>query len=405
MDDIELMQLALGISSPWYITEVELNIKQRRIDIYIDFLKGSRFSCECGEKECKVYDTREREWRHLDFFQYKAYLHSRVPRIECYKCGVKQVKVPWAREGSGFTLLFEALLLQLAKEMSVLSVSRHTEVNPDSVWRILGHYVNSAIKETDLSKVKKVGLDECSKQKGHKYITTFCDLDEAKVIYVAEGKDANTVKEFKEHLEAHKGSVEQIEQVCCDMSVAYISGVEKNLPKAKITFDKYHVMALINEAVDEVRRDEVKENSLLKDTRYIWLKNPENLTEKQRDKFTSIKGLDLKTAKAYQIKIALQRLWEYKYCKVAQEYLKSWYNWAIRSRIHQIKEVAKTIKRHWDGILAFIESRISNGIVEGINSKIKTALKRAYGFKSFEYYKTIIYLIAGKLNFKLPTQC
>ncbi len=404
MNDIKLMQLALGINSPWYITEVKLNIKQKRIDIYIDFLSGSKFSCECGEKECKVYDTKQREWRHLDFFQYKAYLHARVPRIECCKHGVKQIQVHWAREGSGFTLLFEALLLQLGKEMSVASVSRHAGLHPDSVWRVLGHYVNSAIKETDLSKVKKVGLDECSKQKGHKYITTFCDLEESKVIYVAEGKDANTVKEFKEHLETHKGNVEQIKQVCCDMSKAYIKGIEENLQDAEITYDRYHVMALINSAVDEVRREEVKKNSILHSTRYIWLKNPDNLTEKQKEEFKDIKDLDLKTVRAYQIKIALQRLWEYKYYKVAEEYLKSWYNWAIRSRLHQIKGAAKTIKRHWDGILAFIESRISNGIVEGINSKIKTALKRAYGFKKFEYYRTIIYLIAGKLNFKLPTQ-
>ena len=118
-----------------------------------------------------------------------------------------------------------------------------------------------------------------------------------------------------------------------------------------------------------------------------------------------IKGLDIQTARAYQIKLALQRLWDYNYYKSAGKYLKMWYNWAIRSKIDEIKEVAKTIKRHWDGIMEFIKSRIdNNGIGEGINNKIKTGLKRAYGFKSFEYYRTITYLIVGKLEFSLPIQ-
>lgn len=284
------------------------------------------------------------------------------------------------------------------------SVSRQVEIHSDSVWRILGYYVDEAIAASDLSEVSKVGLDECSKQKGHKYVTTFCDLEKSKVIYVAEGKKAEVVKEFSEHLEAHKGESNKVKQVCCDMSGAYISGVEDNLPNAKITFDKYHVMALMNEAVDKVRRVEVKETSILKETRYIWLKNPKNLTKGQKKKLKDIKGLDIKTAKAYQIKLALQRLWRYNYYKVAEKYLRGWYNWAIRSRIDEVKEVANTIKRHWDGILEFIKSRISNGIVEGINNKIKMALKRAYGFKKFEYYKTIIYLVAGKLEFSLPSQ-
>lgn len=187
------------------------------------------------------------------------------------------------------------------------------------------------------------------------------------------------------------------------MAPAYIRGTETYLPQAAITFDRYHVMALLNQAVDQVRRQEAREVAGLKATRSLWLRNPETLTPGQRTALRSLKGLDLKTARAYHLKLALRRFWTFRYPKVAARYLTRWYCWATHSRLAPVIEAAKTIKRHWDGVLAFIRSRITNGIVEGLTSKLKTALKRAYGFKTFENYRTIIYLIAGKLE--LPTRC
>jgi len=187
------------------------------------------------------------------------------------------------------------------------------------------------------------------------------------------------------------------------MAPASIAGVEAHLPEAAITFDRYHVMAILNRAVEEVRRQEAREGEGLKATRYLWLKNPEHLTVRQRAALRTGKRLDLQTARAYRVKLALRRLWTFSYPKVAARYLTRWYCWATHSQLAPIAEAARTIKRHWDGILAFIRSRITNGIVEGLTSKIKTALKRAYGFKTFANYRTIIYLVAGKLE--LPTRC
>lgn len=403
MNEKDLFGLALGLVSPWYIEKVEFDAPNKRLDLFLDFKRGSRFPCpECGEPS-PVHDTTERTWRHLDFFQHKAYLTARVPRTCCPKCGVKQVAVPWARPGSGFTLLFEALVLCLSKEMSVSSVAGLSSVNPMSVWRILERYVSEAVKAADLSDMKAVGIDECSKQKGHKYITTFCDLDKSRVVYVAEGRKSGTLEEFAGHLQGKGLGTGQVKEVCCDMWPAYLSGIEENLPEAAVTFDRYHVMAKMNKAVDDVRRQEAKGDVILKRTRYLWLKNPENLTTKQKLKLNSVKEQDLKTVRAYHIKLALQRLWEFTYTAAAAKYLKKWYFWATHSRLEPVVEVAKLIRRHEEGILRFLKSRITNGIVEGLNSKIKTALKRAYGFKSFNYYRTIIYLVAGKLN--LPTQC
>ncbi|MEW6326529.1 MAG: ISL3 family transposase [Thermodesulfobacteriota bacterium] len=403
MNEKDLFGLALGLVSPWYIDKIEFDAANKRLDLFLDFKRGSRFPCpECGESS-PIHDTTERTWRHLDFFQHKAYLTARVPRTNCPKCGVKQVTVSWARPGSGFTLLFEALVLHMAREMPVTSVAELASVNQMSVWRILERYVEKAVETADLSDIKAVGIDECSKQKGHKYITTFCDLDKSRVVYVAEGRGSNTLDAFAGHLEDKGLDTGQVKEVCCDMWPAYLSGIEENLPEAAVTFDRYHVMAKMNKAVDEVRRREAKEELLLKETRYLWLKNPENLTRKQRLKLNSVKEQDLKTARAYHIKLALRRFWEFKYTAAASRYLKKWYFWATHSRLEPMVEVAKLIKRHEEGILRFLKSRITNGVVEGLNSKIKTALKRAYGFKSFNYYRIIIYLVAGKLN--LPTQC
>ncbi len=404
MPEHELFGWALGLEAPWGVTEVRFNVEQHRLDLAVDFTEGSRFPCPvCGGAGCPVRDTRSRTWRHLDFFQHQTYLTVRVPRVTCPTCGVHQVVVPWAREGTGFTALFETLLVDLARQMPVSGVAAEARVHPDSVWRVLRHYVDEAVARRDLSGVRTVGLDECSKRKGHQYLTTFCDLDQARVVFVAEGKEAETVAAFAGHLAAHGGTPAQVTQVCCDMAPAYIAGVEAHLPQAAITFDRYHVMAILNRAVDEVRRQEAREVEGLKATRYLWLKNPENLTVRQRAALRTVKRLDLKTARAYHVKLALRRLWAFSYPKVAARYLTRWYFWATHSWLAPIAEAARTIKRHWDGILAFIRSRITNGIVEGLTSKIKTALKRAYGLKTFANYRTIIYLVAGKLE--LPTRC
>ena len=403
MNENDLFGLALGLVSPWYIEKVEFSAIDKRLDLFINFNKGSRFPCpECGEPS-PVHDTTERTWRHLDFFQHSAYLTARVPRSNCTKCGVKQVAVPWARPDSGFTLLFEAFLLQLACETPVSAAAGLASIRPNVLWRMLAHYVAKGLLQQDISGVRAVGIDECSKRKGQQYITTFCDLDKSRVIYVADGRESKTVDEFADHI-INKGLCPgNIKDVCADMWPAYLSGVQKNLPGATLTYDRYHVMTYVNKAVDEVRRREAKTNLVLKDTRYIWLKNPENLTTKQQAKLKNIKGQDLETVRAYHLRLAIQRLWTLDNIKDARPYLEKCLSWASHSKLEPMAELARFIRRHEDGILRSIKNRITNGIVEGINSKIKTAMKRAYGFKSFDYYRTIIYLVAGKLKF--PELC
>ena len=223
-------------------------------------------------------------------------------------------------------------------------------------------------------------------------------------LFATPGKDAATVKAFAEDLKVHGGDAEKINEVSIDMSKAFISGVETNLQNAEVTFDKFHVVATVNDGVDEVRRQEQKDNPALKSTRYVWLKNPENLTGSQVDTLVEldITKSNLKTAKAYRIKLAFQEL--YNQPKVeAENYLRRCYFWATHSRIQPIIDAAKTIKAHWDGVLRWFDSNLNNGIFEGINSLVQAAKHKARGYRSNRNFIAIIYLIAGKLPMRLPT--
>ncbi len=405
MKDIDLFQMALGLTPPWQVSSSEFDPDKRRLDIHLDFPKGSTFQCsECGQEGLKAYDTLTKTWRHLNFFQHEAYLTARVPRTDCDKCGKRLVNVPWARPESGFTLLFEAMIMTLAKSMPVKTMARFVNEHDTRLWRILNHYVDEAREKADHSQVKEVGVDETSRKRGHRYVSLFVDLESQKVLFATKGKDAATVKRFKEDLVDHGGDPKNIEEVCCDMSPAFISGVEKQFPDAHLTFDKFHVMKTLNDAVDEVRRQEVKDRPELKGSRYVWLKNQKNLKPSQSEILDqlSMKKLNLKTSRAYQIRLNFQDLYQQP-AALAEAFLKKWYFWATHSRLEPIIEVARTIKNHWQGILRWFTSKINNGILEGINSLIQAAKARARGYRTERNLITMIYLIAGKLDFDLPT--
>lgn len=294
----QLFTLALGLTPPWAVESIDFDAAQGRIDLTLNFPKGTRFTCpECGTAELPTHDTNERTWRHLDFFQHQAYLHARVPRVRCDACGVKQVAVPWSRPGSGFTLLFEALALELAQHMAVSPAAKLLRIQADSLWRILGHYVESAREDQVLTGVRAIGIDETSRQKGHQYVTTFCDLDTSQLLFVAPGKASDTIGRFCADFEARGGDLQRVQEVATDMSAAFIAGVREMLPDAQLTFDRYHVMAVVNAAVDAVRRQEVREEPVLKRSRYLFLKNQESLSPKESRRFESIRIGDLDSQK------------------------------------------------------------------------------------------------------------
>jgi len=405
MNDLTLFQLALGLEEPWYVSSSTFDVDKKRLDIRIDFKPGSVFRCpHCGREGVKAYDTTEMTWRHLNFFQHEAYLTARVPRISCSDCGILKLQsFPWSRRESGFTLLFEAMIMAMAKSMPVKSIAAIIGEHDTRIWRIINHYVEEAREREDHSAVTMVGVDETSSKRGHNYVTLFVDLAVPKVLFATEGKDASTVKRFREDLVGHKGKPESIKEFCSDMSGAFIKGVNDNFADARLTFDKFHIMQVINNAVDEVRRQEQNERPELKKSRYLWLRNQSNLKASQRDRLAelSLPKMNLKTARAYRIRLAFQEFFEQPPA-LAEAFLRKWYFWATHSRLQPMKEAAYTIKRHWSGILRWFTSRINNGVLEGINSLVQAAKARARGYRTNRYLINMIYLINGKLNFSLP---
>ena len=301
--------MALGLTAPWKVISANFDVERRRLDIDIDFTRGATFNCPaCGVSGCKVHDTQQKEWRHLNFFQHEAYIRARVPRAGCSDCGPRVVEVPWARLGSGFTLLFEALIKTLAKQMPVNAIGRMVNEHDTRIWRVLNHYVDQAREKVDMFDVRRVGIDETSRRKRHKYVTVFVDLDQSRVLYATKGKGASEIESFTQDLEAHGGDPSAVEEVCSDMSPSFISGVATHLPEAELTFDKFHVMKILNEAVDKVRIDEAKQRPELKGTKFLWLMNPDNLKSTQRTQIEPLrmKKMNLKTARAYHIRLNFQ---------------------------------------------------------------------------------------------------
>jgi transposase len=406
MNQEALFSAALGITPPWEVTAVTFSKEEKRLDITIDFPRGSTFACPVCGAEAKAYDTTEETWRHLNFFQYDAYLHARVPRVNCPKsgCGIKKISVPWARPGSGFTLLFEALVMALVRQMPVKAAATILGEHDTRIWRVIDHYVNTSRAKVDMSVVARVGIDETAARRGQDYVTLFFDLDERRLLFGTPGKDHQTVAAFAEDLADHGGAKENITSACIDMSKAFIKGLTEIFPNAAITFDQFHLIQLMNDALGKVRAEEARLfPELLKGTRYVWLKNPENLTEHQDENLVKLSHYNLKTGRAYRLKLALQDVFFAQSREEAEPLLKSWYYWAIRSQVEQVKRVARTVKEHWNGILNWFDSKLSNGFLEGINSLLQAAKARARGYRSTKNLINMAYMIAGKLDFGLPT--
>jgi transposase len=403
MDSKELFAKAIGIASPWYIKEIKVD--QQEMIVLVDFLPGSQFPYVDIEENIDgffpAYDTEIKRWRHLNFFHIPCYIEARVPRVRLKNSKVRVITTPWEGKVNGFTLLMEAYILQFGKVMPVHSIAKLVDVYDQKIWGMLSNYVNEARELEDYSGVSIIGIDETSTRKGHNYVTTFVDLEKKRTVFVAEGKDSETVTKFTEMLTERGIEPDEIEKVSCDMSPSFIKGITEQFPKAQIVFDKFHIISLLNKAVDEVRRTEVKTNPILRKARFAILKNECNLTIKQKEKLEEIQlsKLNLKTVRSMNIKQTFQQIYFAESSEEFEKLLKDWHSWAIRSRIEPMKEVARSIKRHWYGVVSWFKNKISNGTVEGFNSLFQNAKAKARGYKKFETIEIIMYLITGKLDF------
>lgn len=404
MESKELYRHLLGINEPWTVERVDLDMTQGRVDVYVGHAKGVRFACpECG-REHPVYDhSAERAWRHLDSCQFMTYLHASPPRISCTVHGVRQARLPWADEGSRFTHLFEALAVNILLAANIERAAGLLRISWDQAWHLMERAVLRGRAAKGDSLPKQIGVDEKAIAKGHQYMTLVCDLEEATVEYVGEGRREESLAAYFEAFGTERCA--DIEAISLDMWPAFINACREGVPEAddKMVFDRFHIMRHIVEAVDKVRKQEHKalmdkgDTSLVK-SKYLWLTNPSNMTDQAKARFKELQSIELATGRAWALKEVLRELWNYRSAAWALKFWKRWYYWATHSRLQPMIDAAKLIARHLPNVLTYFKHRITNAVAEGLNSKIATVQKRACGFRNRDHFKIAIYFHCGGLD-------
>lgn len=398
-----LFSAALGITPPWEVDSVDFDAKTKTLSISLNFAVGSKFPFPGVESLCPVHDTVTKRYRHLNFFQHECYLDVRTPRVKLPDGSVRLVEPPFAGRLSGFTLLFEALIVMLSKDMAFSAVARIAGISNYLAQEICARYVAEVVSQADYSEVRNLAIDETSKAKGHDYVFISADADARKVIYVGEGKDAAAVQAFAADFSAHNGQPDQVDGISIDMSPAFIKGVGEHFPDSTITFDKFHVIAQASKAVDKTRRKEQRENTRLKGMRWTLLKDTSTLsTEARRELEELLADVNIsRTARAWTYKEQLREILQRKQPNVVRKALLHWCACVNRSKVEAMKSVARMIQIHLDGIVAWSRTRLTNGFLEALNGLFQAAKRKARGYRSFRTIRTVIFLIAGKLNFSL----
>jgi len=401
MDAKDLFTLALQLTPEWKVTDCQLDQEARRLTLRLDFKAGSKFCAPGADHQllCPVHDTVEKTWRHLDFFQYQTELVARVPRVKTPAGKVLQVEVPWARPGSGFTLLFEAWSMLLCAEMPVQEAGRLLGEEDTRLWRMITHYVEAAQARRSWAHVRRLLIDETSSRRGHRYVTSVVDADKRELLFMTEDRDSGTVGAFVQELRAHGGVPEQIELVAMDMSPAYRKGARQHLPNARIVFDRFHVMQMAGKALDDVRKQLRGEGAELAGGLWALRGNSWTRSEEQTALRQKLCRQYPKLGRAMMLRETLQDV-------LAGEdpaSLRWWVTRARRSRLEPFRKLAESVMEHWDGIVAFLETRVTNGVIEAINGLLQLAKRMARGFRSFRNFRIMALLKAGRLQLQLPS--
>lgn len=408
MDANQVLALGLGVNPPWRLVDqcLETGKSPHELHLRVEAERGSLFPCpDCG-RACKAHDFDEFSWRHLNFFQHHCVITARVPRTDCPEHGVKRIVVPWAREGSAFTLLFEQVALMLVREMPVLAAARQVGITDKRLWRIIDHYVEQALKRLDLATLKAIAFDETASKRGHNYVTVFIDLNrrERPVVFVTPGKGKETVLRFREFLLAHGGHPAGIVEVVCDMSPAFLAAINQTFPQAAVTVDWFHVVQLFTKAVDEVRKEEARLVKLPAAIRWAILKaKGRALTDKQAAALAELEAGNYLTAAAWRLKELLRWVREATTPQAARWRLSHFLRHA-REKIGcgplvvHFSAALDTVEKHQERILERWASTYSNARLEALNGIFKAARARARGYRNAQTFITMIYLIAAPID-------
>lgn len=404
MRDKDLYRTILGIEEPWRITNVTMETKEETITVRVELKPGATLPCpSCGRSNCGIKDRRERTWRHLDTCQFKTLINAPLPRTDCPNCGVMTIAPPWAEKHSRFTMLFERFAIDALLEMSAMGACRLLRLTWDEADGIMARAVQRGLRKRDLSTLTRIGIDEKSVGKGHKYVTVVYNLETSKVVWVGKDRREETLDRF--FVALGKDGRERIACITMDMWKPYRASCRKWIADAdqKTVLDRFHIETHLNDAVDKVRKQEhhalkLQGVGLLDKSKWDWLYHPENLPPKREARFEELRQYDLKTVRAHAIKENFRHFWEYVYPANASRFFKSWYFWATHSRLDPIVKVAKRLKRHFERIVTFFRFRATNSIAEGINNKIQSVKKKAYGFRNTQRFIRAIYFHCAGLE-------
>jgi transposase len=370
--------------------------------VRLDLRRGRRLPCgTCGTLGRVRERLPERSWKHVPLWGIPVRLAYRPARVKCKCCGKIRVEaIPWSTGKSRLTTGLIWLLARWCKLLAWQQVADLYGVSWSTVAGAVKAAVQYGLEHREMEGFLYIGIDELSRRKGHVYVTNVYDLDGKRLLWSGEGRSKETLEKFfAEHGEALG---ERVVGVCCDMWQPYIDMIKEHLPNAVLVFDRFHISQHLMRAVDEVRREEAAElkktnPELLKRTRYLWLKNAENLTDQQRARLGYLEKLNLKCNRAYLLKESFREFWEYASKGWAKRFLDKWFWWATHSRLKPLRNFAWMLRRHEDDILSYFDVRIDNGTVEGLNNKAKVVSHRCYGFRTAKTYITALYHCLGKL--------
>ena len=401
----EMFAQSIGLTEPWTIERAEFNEQEKAVHVYVKARKTAEYPCpKCG-KMCKRYDDEESEriWRHGDVVFFPCYVHCRRPRIKC-EDGIHVVTAPWSRPGSRYTLMFESYAMLLAQSMPVNQARKLLRISHTSLTAIMRYWVHKAVDAEDLSEVRSICVDETSFKKGQSYVTIISDAVKRRVIDVEEGRDAATVEKFSTKLESKGGDSENIRTYISDMSAAYEFAREMCFPNATQVIDKFHVKQLMLQAMDEVRREEQgkRQGRGRKSGKKLLMIPKSRLTEQQQERINTLSKQYPKTGRAYRMVQVLDEMYKCTKPEDAGAVFDRMISWLRRSRLEPMKKVAKSLNQRKDTILSYFNYRVTNAMAEGINSLIQAAKRKARGYRTFEGYSCVIYLVVGKLQLDCP---
>jgi transposase len=388
---------------------IDVSFSTQALIVTVRLRRRRRICSGCGQADShlQIHGRRVKRWRHLDLGASRCIIECELRRLRCPSCGIALEPVPWARPGAAHTRDFEDVVAWLAQQMAKTPIAGLLRIAWDTVGRIVERVVSEHLDETRLAGLVAVGVDEISYRRGQRYLTSVVDHQTGAIVWCSPGRNAATLQAFFNELGDRRHS---IRAVSIDMSGGYEKAIRASVPAAEICFDPFHVVRLGQRAVDQVRRDEwnahershTPKGRWIKGTRWSLLKAPDKQTIPQLALLGEVQQANKAMFRAFLLKEELRLLYQLDHPALAPAHLDAWLAWASRSRLEPFIKLARTIRRHRDGILAAIHLGLSNGRLEGLNSRIRLISHRSFGFHSATPLIALVYLCCAAVVIPLP---